>query len=177
MRARALHGNAIGKGCGLSALLSLVLIVSGCAQDGGNVLREGQKAPPFTIDLIGGGTTSLDLHSGKSIAITFMSSWCPCSNESIPMMKQAHQAHQDEGLVLIMVGIQDSKEKFANFVESRAIPFSAGYDKGNRIARNYGVRAPPTTVFVDKNRIVQRVFYGNIKDEEDNFYQWIEEIL
>jgi peroxiredoxin len=158
-------------------VFSFVIIAAGCTEDPGDVLHVGQTAPSFALDLTAGGSTNLNLHSGKGVAITFMSSWCPCSNDSVPMMKQAYANHQDDGLMIIMVGIQDSREKFGKFVEEWAIPFPAGYDKGDRIASDYGVRAPPTTVFVDKNGIVQRVFYGNIKDQEENFHQWIEELL
>jgi peroxiredoxin len=161
----------------LVVVLLFALLASGCTEDASKALHVGEKAPSFTIDLINGETTSLDQYSGKGVAITFMSSWCPCSNESVPIMKQTQQDHQADGLVIIMVGIQDSKAKFSDFIEKWSIPFPAGYDKGDRIAGDYGVRAPPTTVFVDKSGIVKRVFYGNIKDQEENFRGWIEEIL
>ncbi len=79
--------------------------------------------------------------------------------------------------MFIMVGIQDSERKFSDFVKKWDIPFAAGYDKGDRIADKYGVRAPPTTIFVDKKGIVQRVFYGNIKDMEGDFLKWTNELL
>ena len=76
-----------------------------------------------------------------------------------------------------MVGIQDARSKFEKIVAKWDVPFPAGYDKGERIARDYGVSAPPTTIFIDKTGAVKRVFYGNIKDKEKEFPQWIEEII
>jgi peroxiredoxin len=161
----------------LGTILFLVILISGCMKEPVNVLQVGDKAPAFTLDLLDGNKGQLDLYSGKSLAITFMSSWCPCSNQSIPIMKKAYNDNQANGLVFLMVGIQDSREKFAKFVDKWEIPFPAGYDKGDRIARNYGVNAPPTTIFIDRDGNVKRVFYGNIKDKQKEFPQWIEEIL
>ena len=109
-----------------------------------------------------GEKSHLDLYSGKGLAITFMSSWCPCSNDSIPLMNGAYTDNKDKNLAFLMVGIQDSRAKFRQFVEKWQIPFPAGYDEGNRIAREYGVHSPPTTIFIDRNGDVKRVFYGNI---------------
>ncbi len=161
----------------LGTILLLAALVSGCMEEPLNVLQVGDKAPAFTLDLLDGNQIQLDLYSGRSLAITFMSSWCPCSNQSIPLMKKAYTDNQANELVFLMVGMQDSREKFTKFVEKWDVPFPAGYDQGDRIARNYGVNAPPTTVFIDKEGKVKRVFYGNIKDKEKEFPQWIEEIL
>jgi len=76
-----------------------------------------------------------------------------------------------------MIGIQDSRSKFEKYVQKWGVPFSAGYDKGDRIAKDYGVGSPPTTFFIDKNGIVKRAFYGNIAKKPDEFQQWIKEIL
>ncbi len=157
--------------------LIFAVLVSGCMEEPAKVLQIGEKAPAFSLELLSGETSHLDRYAGKSVALTFMSSWCPCSNDSIPLMKNAYASNRDNDLVILMVGIQDSRSKFTQFVEKWQVPFPAGYDTGNTIAREYGVHAPPTTVFIDKNGNVKRVFYGNIADKREEFPHWIEEIL
>lgn len=161
----------------LGAVFFLCILITGCMEDGGKVLQIGQKAPPFTLDLLDGKQSSLDLYAGKGLAITFMSSWCPCSKDSIPFFKKAYKDYKDDNIQFLMVGIQDARSKFEKIVAKWDVPFPAGYDKGERIARDYGVSAPPTTIFIDKTGAVKRVFYGNIKDKEKEFPQWIEEII
>jgi peroxiredoxin len=161
----------------LAAGFVLLASIAGCMEEPIQVLQVGAKAPPFTLELLNGEKSELDLYSGKSLAITFMSSWCPCSNDSIPLMNAAYTDNKDKNLAFLMVGIQDSRAKFRQFVEKWRIPFPAGYDEGNRIAREYGIHSPPTTVFIDRNGDVKRVFYGNIDEKKDEFPQWIEEIL
>lgn len=151
--------------------------IPGCSEESKPLLQVGEKALPFTLELFDGKQSDLGQYSGKGLIITFMSSWCPCSNESMPLMKQAYSKHKNDQIVFLMIGIQDSKSKFEKFVSKWDAPFPAGYDKGDRIAKDYGVSSPPTTFFIDKNGIVKRVFYGNIAKKPDEFQKWVEEII
>ncbi|TXT24301.1 MAG: alkyl hydroperoxide reductase [Gallionellaceae bacterium] len=159
------------------AALLLATALAGCSEEAKPLLQVGEKALPFTLEMLDGKTTSLENYSGKGLVITFMSSWCPCSNESLPLMKQAYTDHKNDPIVFLMVGIQDSRSKFEGFVKKWDVPFPAGYDKGDRIAKDYGVSAPPTTFFIDKNGVVKRAFYGNIAKKPDEFRQWVAEII
>jgi len=156
----------------------LVALMSGCSEEVSKpLLQVGDKALPFTLELTDGKQSQLKQYTGKGLVITFMSSWCPCSNDSMPLMKKAYLEHNNDQIVFLMVGIQDSRSKFEKYVEKWGVPFPAGYDKGDQIARDYGVSSPPTTFFIDKNGIVKRAFYGNIAKKPDEFQQWIREIL
>lgn len=159
------------------AFFFLIALISGCSEESKPLLQVGEKAPPFKLELIGGTQAQLSDYAGKGLVITFMSSWCPCSNESMPLMKQAYAAHKNDPVEFLMVGIQDARSNFDDYVKKWNPPFHAGYDKNERIAHNYGVSAPPTTFFIDKNGIVKRAFYGNIAKKPDEFRQWIKEII
>lgn len=155
----------------------LAVVLSGCLEDDVKPLAVGVAAPPFTLTLLDGGTANMEAPHGNGHVITFMASWCPCSNESIPLMKEAYERHRDSDIAFLMVGIQEAESKFEKYVAKWEVPFPAGYDAGDSIARAYGVNAPPTTIFVDRDGKVKRVFYGNIKDKESEFSQWIDELL
>ncbi|MBT4160512.1 MAG: TlpA family protein disulfide reductase [Gammaproteobacteria bacterium] len=152
-------------------------ILTGCAEDIEMQANIGQPAPAFELPLLDGGSMTIDGQPGNAKAITFMSSWCPCSNESIPLLKQIHTKYEQQGVDVLMIGIQDPESKFRKFVTGHDLPFPAAYDDGDRIARTYGINSPPTTVFIDKNGTLRRIFYGNIKDMESHVYTWVEEIL
>lgn len=159
-----------------AALLFLVLL-SGCSEEAKPLLQVGEKATPFTLELLDGSTRRLEDYSGKGLVITFMSSWCPCSNNSMPLLQQATTAHKNDQIAFLMIGIQDSRKKFDKFTKKWDVPFAAGYDKGDRIAKDYGVSAPPTTFFIDRNGIVKRAFYGDISIKPDEFRQWVKEVI
>jgi peroxiredoxin len=155
----------------------LAIALSGCLEDDVEPLALGVAAPPATLTLLDGATTEMSAVNGGGRVISFMASWCPCSHDSIPLMKKAYARYEEDGISFLMVGIQDAEGKFEKFVAKWEVPFPAGYDAGDRIARAYGVSAPPTTIFVDRQGRVKRVFYGNIKDKEEEFLQWTEELL
>lgn len=159
------------------AVILLAALLSGCGEEGGPMLQVGQRALPFTLELRDGGRSSLENYAGKGLVVTFMSSWCPCSNESMPFMKEAYAKHKNDPVAFLMIGIQDSRSKFEKFLEKWDVPFAAGYDKSDRVAQLYGVASPPTTFFIDKNGVVKRAFYGNIAKRPDEFRLWVEEIL
>ena len=159
------------------AVFFLTALLSGCGEESKPLLQVGAKAAPFTLELIGGKQSQLEQYAGKGLVITFMSSWCPCSNQSMPFMKQAYEKHSNGEVAFLMIGVQDSRSKFEKFVEKWQAPFPAGYDKGDKIANNYGVSSPPTTFFIDKNGVVKRAFYGNIAEKPQEFQQWVEEII
>lgn len=162
----------------LCATFLFAALLSGCSDEVSKpLLQVGEKTIPFTLELLDGKQIQTEHYAGKGLVITFMSSWCPCSNESLPLMKQAYSKHKNDQVVFLMIGIQDSRSKFVKFVDKWGVTFPAGYDKGDRIAKDYGVSSPPTTFFIDKNGIVKRAFYGNIAKKPDEFNKWIEEII
>jgi peroxiredoxin len=169
--------NSINSFKNFCAIIFLMAFMSGCSEEGRPLLQVGEKALPFNLELLDGKQSHLEHYAGKGLVITFMSSWCPCSNDTMPLMKQAYSKHKNDQVIFLLVGIQDSRSKFEKFVEKWGVPFPAGYDKGDRIAKDYGVSSPPTTFFIDKNGIVKRAFYGNIAKKPDEFQQWIEEII
>jgi len=161
----------------LTWALFFFVSLSGCSGDNFPALQVGVQAPAFTVTSLDGKTRSISDYHGKGLLMIFMSSWCPCSNESIPIVNDAYQRHKKDNVEFLMVGIQEAKSKFEGFIAKRGILFPAIYDDDKLISRPYGINAPPTMVFIDKNGIVKRVFYGNIKDKKKEFVKWLEEII
>jgi len=158
-------------------MVFLAFVLSACLDDDIKPLEPGAKAPPFTLALLDGGSANMESPHGNGHIVTFMASWCPCSNESIPFMKDAFERYKNKDVKFLMISIQDVQSKFEKFVEKWEVPFPAGFDDGDKIARIYGVKQPPTTVFIDRNGMVKRFFYGNIKDKESEFPKWLDELL
>jgi peroxiredoxin len=155
----------------------LLGILGGCSGDNFPALQAGVQTPDFTATSLDGKTRSVSDYRGKGLLIIFMSSWCPCSHESIPIVNKTYQRHKNDNVEFLIVGIQEARSKFENFVTERGILFPAIYDDDKVISRSYGINAPPTMVFIGKDGIVTRVFYGNIKEKEKEFVQWVEEIV
>ncbi|MCP4326941.1 MAG: TlpA family protein disulfide reductase [Alphaproteobacteria bacterium] len=163
-----------------AGVVFLCLLLTGCFEENLTPLEIGAKAPPFTLTLLGGETRDRTTEPGQAQVITFMASWCPCSNDSIPLMKQAFERYNsgtESKIAFLMIGIQSPRSKFEDKAGTWRVPFPVAYDEGDQIARAYGIAAPPTTIFIDAEGRVKRVFYGNIKDIEDDFLRWTGELM
>ncbi len=161
----------------LAWVLLFLGALTGCSGDNFPALQVGVQAPAFTATSLDGKTRSISDYQGKGLLLVFMSSWCPCSNESIPIVNDAYQRHKNDNVAFLLVGIQEASSKFEGFVARRGILFPAIYDGDKLISRPYGINAPPAMVFIDKDGMVKRVFFGNIKDKKKEFVQWLEEIV
>ncbi|MBI3754241.1 MAG: TlpA family protein disulfide reductase [Deltaproteobacteria bacterium] len=166
--------------CNLQLITFILLfaVVTGCGgpQNKQPTVKVGTPAPAFALNLVNGGSITLDSFKGKPMVITFMASWCPCSNESAPVFKEAYRKYNPKGVEFLMIGVQDSQSKFKNFVDKKQLPFPAGFDKGDKIARLYGVNAPPTTFFIGRDGKIARAFYGKLVEIE-KLSAWVEEIV
>ncbi len=154
----------------------VTLAATSCSDEPRPMPQVGEKAIPFTLELLEGGTRRLEDYAGKAVVVVFMSSWCPCSNQSMPLLKEAAATHQSDSMAFLLIGIQDSRKKFEKFVQKWGQPFPAGYDQGDRIAKRYGVGAPPTVFFIDRQGIVKRAYYGDISKKPEEFRQWVKEL-
>ncbi len=163
-----------------AVVVLLSLLLTGCFEENVTPLEIGAKAPPATLTLLNGETREVTDNPGQAQIITFMASWCPCSNDSIPLMKKVFERYNngaESKIAFLMIGIQSPESKFRDKAGKWRVPFPVAYDEGDKIARAYGIAAPPTTVFIDADGKVKRVFYGNIKDEEEDFLKWTDELL
>jgi len=158
-------------------LLFFLSTLTACSGDNFPALQVGVQAPAFKVTSLDGKTLDISDYHGKGLLIIFMSSWCPCSNESIPIINNAYKRYRGDSVEFLMVGIQEARSKFERFIAKRNILFPAIYDGDKLISRPYGINAPPTMVFIDKNGMVKRVFFGNIKDKKKEFVQWLKEII
>jgi len=160
--------------------LLVFLVFAGCGDSAPlgapPTLENGSPAPDFSVKLLDGKDVTLESFKGKPLVMTYMASWCPCSHDSAPVFINAYGDYHPKGVEFIMLGIQDSESKFDKFVKKEGFPYPAGYDEGDRIARRYGVSAPPTTFFIDSSGKVISSFYGKIVEKE-KLAAWIDQIM
>ncbi|MBI5233480.1 MAG: TlpA family protein disulfide reductase [Deltaproteobacteria bacterium] len=157
------------------AAVSFLFLVS-CQSSKNPTITIGAPLPEFTIKLLTGETVTAADFKGKPLVMTFMAEWCPCSNDSAPAFKEAYSRYSPKGVEFLIIGFQDSEEKFRRFVERKGFPFRAAFDKGDKVGRSFGVNAPPTTFFISADGKVNDAFYGKI-DDPQKLSVWIEEII
>jgi thiol-disulfide isomerase/thioredoxin len=98
------------------------------------------------------------------VIINFWASWCvPCRTE-IPDLVAVYQEHAASGLAVLAVNLtdQERRQDIGRFVEATAMPFPVLLDERGKVRERYELVMVPTTVFVDRFGVVQRIYAGPI---------------
>lgn len=121
----------------------------------------GFLAPDFTLKALDGGDMQLSTLRGKPVILNFWATWCPPCRAEMPELEALWQRYKDDGLLLIGVDQGENAatvERFARGVVDTTFPLLL--DTNQAVGRAYGVRALPTTVFIDAEGRIQDVRIG-----------------
>ena len=143
--------------------------VSDSATTGGRIPspREGFLAPDFTLDLLTGGEMTLSEQKGKVVIINLWASWCPPCRAEMPALQEVYLANRDRGLEVLAVNTtyQDQESAAAAFVQDFNLTFPILLERTGAVARQYQLRAMPSTFFVDREGVIRKVIIGGPMSE------------
>lgn len=122
---------------------------------------QGNTAPDFTLyDLEGQEVSLWDLR-GQQVIVNFWQMSCPPCLAEKKVFQAFVDEHGDEDVVILSVNLRDSQQRVEAYMEEHNYTFSVLYDtKDNFAAVEYGVRATPTSVFIDENGLVKHRVEG-----------------
>ena len=118
----------------------------------------GRAAPDFLLRTLDGGTVRLSDLRGGPVLITFWATWRQPSREELPAIVRA--AGATPGLRVVAVNLQEAEGPVAEFAQQFGMTFPVAFDRTGSVARAYGVRELPASIFVDANGLVRTVKYG-----------------
>ena len=123
------------------------------------------EPPPDWVDLDGETWTVEDLQ-GRWVLLDFWATWCtPCRAE-IPHLKQLHERHPDQLIVLGVSVDRQERRSVLRFLRRQGIEWPQVHDgRGfdGALARHYGVESVPASVLLDPaGRIVARDLRGEV---------------
>jgi len=110
------------------------------------------KAPDFTVVNADGNMIKLSDMLGKPVVLNFWASWCPPCRSEMPDFDKVYQDLGDSVqfmMVDVTDGNQETKESGETYVMSQGYTFPVFYDTNQDAAGKYGIRAIPTTFFID----------------------------
>jgi len=149
---------------GLGAGFPVVQMSDGSASDVG----VGQAAPNFAFVWDDGRGADLTSLRGKPVILNFWATWCgPCRAE-MPEFVKLHDAGSD--VVILEVNAQEVLEVIRPFAEEFGMRMPVLVDEVGAVRQLYGVRAMPTTLFIDAKGIIQARWAGLLTgDQLDQF--------
>jgi peroxiredoxin len=123
--------------------------------------KEAVDAPDFSLPDLSGKQIPLKQLRGKLVFLNFFATWCGPCREEMPGMERLHRAHQDKGLVVLAVNLQEGAKTIRPFVQSLKLSFPTVMDTEGAVSREYGVRALPVSFLIGRDgKILWRAIGG-----------------
>ena len=121
-------------------------------------------ARDFIVKDFDGNDVKLSDYFGKPIVLNFWAYWCgPCQKE----MPEFNAKYEELGgeVVFLMVHADPDTAKGKELVETGGYTFPVVFDETYQAAATYGIRAYPTTFFIDSEGNLQGYHAGIMSAE------------
>jgi peroxiredoxin len=153
-------------GGGIWLLLSQVLPANGPERGAAYARQDalpGSPAPSFELaDLTGQPVTLADF-KGQPVILNFWATWCPPCRAEFPELQATAEAYSDR---LTIIGINhtsgDNPDLVPDFVTEYGITFPILLDELGLVVKIYGVVGLPTTVFIDRQGVINEIITGPV---------------
>ncbi len=120
----------------------------------------GRLAPDFTLVDLEGNQVSLSDFRGKTVFVNFWATWCPPCRAEMPEIEAVYQKYKDKDVVVIGIDILEPEDVVRQFVEQGGYSWTFVFDTSGEVAANYRIAAIPTSLFIDREGIIQAVNIG-----------------
>jgi len=119
----------------------------------------------------------LQQFKGKVVYVDFWASWCgPCA-KSFPFMNQLNQDLKDKGLQVLAINLDEKLEDAQEFLTKVPVDFALAQDANQLCAKNFDVKAMPTSFLIDRNGLIRDVHMGFRPGEAEEFRVSVEQLL
>lgn len=111
--------------------------------------KVNKVAPDFSLNIAGGGKSSLKDYRGSLVLLHFWATWCaPCRKE-MPLLYHLDKELSSEGLKIICVNVDHGEEQAVQvFMQETSPGFQTLLDPERVVRDQYEVRALPTSYLI-----------------------------
>lgn len=167
----------------LLLIIFISLTISSFSQEAdsvGYIVKDGDVAPNFEMQLIDGRTITLEDLRGKVVMLQFTASWCSVCRKEMPFIeKEIWQIHKDKDFIVIGIDRDEALEKVIKFAEKMKVTYPISLDPNADIFGLFALKQSGVTrnVIIDKEgRIVFKTRLFN-REEFDLMKSEIEKLL
>ena len=150
----------------------------GSAQTNVQPKNSRKMAPEFGLKDANGNEVRLSKLKGKVVLVNFWATWCEGCQVEIPWFIEFEKKHGESGLVVIGVSMDDDGWKSIKpWVKEKRVNYPIVIGDQN-LATQYGLKAMPLTVLVDRDGRIANVHEGivNKTDTEKSIRTLLGEI-
>jgi len=137
-----------------------------------------EPAPDFTLPTFPDNREiSLKDFKGRVVYLDFWATWCPPCRKSFPWMDEMHERYKDEGLSIIAVSVDKKREQIEQFINRIEPAFIIAHDPSGDVAKDYELRAMPTTYLINRNGQLVMTHMGFRSKDTDKLEAAIQSLL
>ncbi len=123
--------------------------------------QTGFLAPDFTLTSTDGETFTLSELRGTPVVLNFWATWCPPCRAEMPAFETVWQELGRDQVWILGINQGEPREPVVQFARNTVrTSFPLLLDPTTEVGRLYGVRALPTTVFIDAEGRIQDIKIG-----------------
>ena len=122
--------------------------------------NEERKVINFKLNDLNGKVHSLSDYRGKKVYIEYWASWCPVCLKGIGEFETLSRSYEKSSDVIILSMVapgafgEKSSADFASWFAERGYKFPVLLDEGGLMARQFGVRAFPTSLYIGSDGVL-----------------------
>ncbi len=132
----------------------------------GSQPTKGNPAPNFGFRYSDGSSYTLADFKGQPVIVNFWATWCPPCRREMPSLVNAYETHKDDGLMIIEVDVAEKPEAVAQFVQEYNMTMPVALDQRQEVTRLYRTDSFPTSIFIDKDGIIQVRWIGYMAEDQ-----------
>jgi cytochrome c biogenesis protein CcmG/thiol:disulfide interchange protein DsbE len=141
------------------ALAGLLLGCFAWAQSD-HALKEGDRAPNFSITTDQGKRLTPTAFGGNLLVINFWETACvPCVKE-LPSLTDFARAFRGQGVVSVAVSGDEDAQKYSRFLTDHHVALQTYRDPSRQISKSFGTYEFPETYIIQHGRIVRKIVGG-----------------
>lgn len=138
----------------------------------------GDAAPDCTLSPLGGSQpAALSQYKGNVVYVDFWASWCgPCA-KSFPFLNELHGQLGGQGLQIVGVNLDENADDAKAFLAKYPASFTVAGDVSKQCAKDFGVKAMPSSYIIDRKGIVHHIHLGFRPGEAKELRLLVETLL
>jgi len=145
---------------------ALLVIAVACSQQSEMKppgLPDPVPAPEITLKDLAGKSVSISDFRGKPLIVNFWATWCVPCREEMPTLEKLYNERKQRGFEIILINAKESKQVVEKFLKENGYTFRVLLDETGEAYRQFQVFGLPTTVFIDKENVIQYSYIGQLR--------------